>query len=306
MPLVIDTTEPDVMEAVLQVAPGRCLINSTNLEAGPAKSERIFKLAKTYNAAVIALTIDEQGMAKSADRKLEVARRLFHMAVDDFGLRPCDLVFDALTFTLATGDAEFNRSAIETLEGIRRIKAGLPGALTSLGVSNVSFGLSPAARAVLNSVFLYHAVQAGLDMAIVNPANVTPYAEVPPEERLLAEDLIFNRHPDALQRFIEHFDQTPATPAGRSTAANPTEGMTPEQRLHWRILHRYKEGVETDIDEILAGGPAEARPETAVKILNTGPAAGHEGSGRQVRRWRAHLAVCPPVGRSHEKISGLP
>jgi 5-methyltetrahydrofolate--homocysteine methyltransferase len=268
-PLVIDSTEPDVMEAVLQVAPGRCLLNSTNLEAGPAKSERIFKLAKTYNAAVIALTIDEQGMAKSADRKLEVARRLFRMAVDDYGLRPCDLVFDALTFTLATGDIEFNRSAIETLEGIQKIKTELPGALTSLGVSNVSFGLSPAARAVLNSIFLYHAVQAGLDMAIVNPANITPYAEISGEERQLAEDLIFNRQLDALQRFIEHFDKTPANPGNRSTAANPTEGMTPEQRLHWRILHRYKEGVESDIDEILAGGPVEGLPVTAVKILNT-------------------------------------
>jgi 5-methyltetrahydrofolate--homocysteine methyltransferase len=268
-PLVIDTTEPDVMEVVLQVAPGRCLLNSTNLEAGPAKSERIFKLAKNYNAAVIALTIDEQGMAKSAERKLEIARRLFRMAVEDFGLRPVDLVFDALTFTLATGDIEFSQSAVETLEGIRRIKTELPGVLTSLGVSNVSFGLSPVARGVLNSVFLYHAVQAGLDMAIVNPANITPYAEIPAEERQLSEDLIFYHRPDALQRFIEHFDKTPANSGNRSTAVNPTEGMTPEQRLHWRILHRYKEGVEADIDQILAEGPVASRPETAVKILNT-------------------------------------
>ena len=267
-PLVIDTTEPSVMEVVLQVAPGRCLLNSTNLEAGPAKSERIFKLAKDYNAAVIALTIDEQGMAKSADRKLEIARRLYHMAVDDFGLRPIDLVFDALTFTLATGDSEFNLSAMDTLDGIRKIKTELPGTLTSLGVSNVSFGLSPGARAVLNSVFLYHAVQAGLDMAIVNPANITPYAEIAAEERQLSEDLIFYHRPDALQRFIEHFDKTPASAANK-TSANPTEGMTPEQRLHWRILHRYKDGVEADIDQILASGTVEARPQTAVKILNT-------------------------------------
>ena len=142
--------------------------------------------------------------------------------MNEFGLRPQDLVFDALTFTLATGDAEFNNSAIETLEGIRRIKQELPGVLTSLGVSNVSFGLSPAARAVLNSVMLYHAVQNGLDMAIVNPAHITPYAEISADERELAEDLIFNRRPDALQRLIEHFEQNSGArdgqrqrPAGR-------------------------------------------------------------------------------------------
>jgi 5-methyltetrahydrofolate--homocysteine methyltransferase len=129
-PLVIDTTEPEVMEVALQTTPGRCLLNSTHLESGRGKAERVFALAKKYNAAVIALTIDEQGMAKTADRKLEVARRIYQIAVDEFGLRPCDLVFDALTFTLATGDPEFNRSAIETLDGIRTIKTELPGVLT--------------------------------------------------------------------------------------------------------------------------------------------------------------------------------
>ncbi len=265
-PLVIDTTEPEVMEAVLQVAPGRCLLNSTNLEAGTAKSERIFTLAKTYNAAVIALTIDEQGMARTAERKLEVATRIYRLAVDGFDLNPQDLVFDALTFTLATGDEAYSHSAVETLEGIRRIKTGLPGVLASLGVSNVSFGLSPEARAVLNSVFLYHAVQAGLDMAIVNPAQITPYAEVDDAERQLAEDLIFDRRPDALQRYIEHFEK--AQPAAKAAAAHPTEGMSPEERLHWRILHRYKDGVEKDIDEILNRGSGTERPQTAIHVLN--------------------------------------
>ncbi len=268
-PLVIDTTEPDVMEAALKNAAGRCLLNSTHLESGRAKSERIFFLARRYNAAVICLTIDEQGMAKTAERKLEVAERLYHIAVDEFGLRPCDLVFDPLTFTLATGDAEYSRSAIETLEGIRRIKAALPGVLTSLGVSNVSFGLSPAARAVLNSVFLYHAVLAGLDMAIVNPAHITPYADIPSEERRLAEDLIYDRAPDALQRLIEHFDQNAAAGANTDARKEPTEGMTAEQRLAWRILHRHKEGVEADIDEILARAPEHARSQAAVAVLNT-------------------------------------
>ena len=130
---------------------------------------------------------------------------------------------------------------MDTLEGIRRIKAELPGVLTSLGVSNVSFGLSQTARAVLNSVMLYHAVQAGLDMAIVNPAHITPYAEISPEERNLAEDLIFNRRPDALQRLIEYFEKAgPATNAKSDGQQSATQDMEPEDRLHWRILHRHK------------------------------------------------------------------
>ncbi|MDD5370749.1 MAG: homocysteine S-methyltransferase family protein, partial [Anaerolineaceae bacterium] len=269
-PLVIDTTEPEVLEAALQTAPGRCLINSTHLEAGPAKPERVLRLARQYNAAVILLTIDEQGMARTAQRKLEVAKRLYDMAVGQFGLQPQDLVFDALTFTLATGDAEYAGSAIETLEGIRRIKAELPGVLTSLGVSNISFGLTPPTRASLNSVFLYHAVQAGLDMAIVNPAQITPYAEIPAEERSLAEDLIFNRRPDALQKVIEHFSQAEVSGNGKVDARkSPTEGMTAEQCLNWRIVHRYKEGVEADIDTILARAPQAERSQAAVQVLNT-------------------------------------
>ncbi|HVN55502.1 MAG TPA: methionine synthase [Anaerolineaceae bacterium] len=267
-PLVIDTTEPDVMETALETTAGRSLLNSTHLEGGPDKARKIFALAKKYNAAVICLTIDEQGMAKTADRKLEVARRLVDLAVSEFQLKPQDLVFDALTFTLATGDPEFATSAVETLEGIRRIKTELPGVLTSLGVSNVSFGLAPGLRAVLNSVMLYHAVQNGLDMAIVNPAHVTPYAEIPAEERELAEDLIFNRRPDALPRFIEHFDQPDAV-AKTETRRNPLEGMTAEQRVHWRILHRHKEEIENDLSEILDRVSPEKRSDQAVMIINT-------------------------------------
>lgn len=268
VPLSIDTTEPEVLEAALKIAPGRCLLNSTHLESGREKADRVFALAKRYNAAVLMLTIDENGMAKSAAQKLEVARRLYDIAVNSHGLRPEDLVYDTLTFTLATGDSEFAGSAIETIEGIRLIKQKLPGVLTSLGVSNVSFGLSPAARPVLNSVMLYHAVQAGLDMAIVNPAHVTPYAEIPTEQRRLSEDLIFNRRPDALQRFIEFFENVEQTPAAVKTKTDPTRQMQPEQRLHWRILHRHKEGVEADIDEILARDTHATQHEAAVNILN--------------------------------------
>ncbi|MBL8077101.1 MAG: methionine synthase [Anaerolineales bacterium] len=270
VPLVIDSTEVDVLEIALQTAPGRCLINSTHLESGREKADKIFGLAKKYNAAVICLTIDENGMAKTAQRKYEVAKRIYDIAVDDHGLKPEDLVFDDLTFTLATGDVEFVDSAKETIEGIRLIKQNLPGVMTSLGVSNLSFGLAPQARPPLNSVMLYYCVQAGLDMAIVNAAHVMPYAEIGSEERNLCEDLIFNRREDALQRFIQHFETV--TVSTESTVADPTEGMTPEQRLHWKILHRVKEGVEADVDEIINREPTggrTARHEVAVHTLNT-------------------------------------
>jgi 5-methyltetrahydrofolate--homocysteine methyltransferase len=268
VPLVIDTTEPDVMEIALKTAPGRCLLNSTHLEGGRAKADRVFALAKAHNAAVLCLTIDEKGMAKTAQNKLEVAKRIYDIAVNEHGLRPEALVFDTLTFTLATGDAEFANAAIETIEGIRLIKAALPGVLCSLGVSNISFGLDPAARPVLNSIMLYHAVQAGLDMAIVNPAQITPYAEIPEAERQLTEDLIFNRRPDALQRFIEHFAAQEGEAARKEAPADPTEGMSAAERLHWRVLHRHKDGVEADIDELIEARDGRSKHEAAVGILN--------------------------------------
>jgi len=272
VPLVIDTTELDVLEVALKTAPGRCLINSTHLESGRDKADKIFKLAKDHNAAVIVLTIDENGMAKTREKKLEVAKRIYDIAVNDHGLKPEDLVYDALTFTLATGDEEFVNSAIETIEGIRLIKENLPGVMASLGVSNLSFGFAPQARPPLNSVMLYHCVQAGLDMAIVNPAHVTAYADIPAEEKELCEDLIFNRRKDALQRYIEHYENV--TPTTESTLVDPTEGMTPEQRLHWKIVHRHKEGVEQDIDEIINREITNhqlpiTKHEVAVHILNT-------------------------------------
>lgn len=269
VPLVIDTTEPEVMETALKNYPGRCLLNSTNLEAGEAKANRIFNLAKKYNAAVIALTIDEKGMAKTAERKLEIARRIHDIAIREHGLRPIDLVFDLLTFTLATGEPEYADSALQTLEGIRKVKSALPGVLTSLGVSNLSFGLDPAARAVLNSVMLYHAVHAGLDMAIVNPAQITPYADIPENERLMAEDLIFNRKPDALKTLIAYYQAAEQAETKPDATQAALQNMTPEQRLRWQILHRQKEGVEAAIDEIINRDDPTFHHETAVKILNT-------------------------------------
>lgn len=246
-PLVIDTTDIAVMRAALETYPGRAIINSVHLEAGEARAREILTLARDFGAALIALTIDEVGMAKTAARKLEVARRLHHLAVDEIGLPPHALIFDPLTFTLATGDPESADTAIETLAALRDIKESLPGVLTNLGVSNVSYGLRPPARRVLNSVFLYQAVEAGLDVAIVNPAQITPYPDIPAEARELAEDLLANRQPDALARFIEYFEGAVDT-----AAAESSEEMLPPQALFAAITRRRREGVEALVDACLA------------------------------------------------------
>ncbi len=245
-PIQIDSTEPEVMERALEQIPGRAIVNSVNLEAGRAKLDRVVPLCLAHGAALIALTIDEESMAKTAPRKVEVARRIHGYVVDEHGMDPELLIFDALTFTLATGAEEFANSAVETIAGIRDIKAALPGVKTSLGVSNVSFGFGKPAREVLNSAFLHHCVQAGLDLAMVHPADITPYGEIPELERQLADDLIFNRREDATQRFIEHFEEKGETAA--EEAADPTGGMEPEEALHYHILRRKKEGVEDWID----------------------------------------------------------
>src|SRR5262249_46956977 len=201
-PIQVDSTEPEVLKAALEQIPGRAVVNSINLEAGRDKADVVIPLAKAHGAALIALTIDEVGMAKTAERKVEIAQRIKELACDEHGLDPEALIFDALTFTLTTGDEEWRPSAVETIKGIRQIKAQLPGVKTSLGVSNVSFGVSPDARAVLNSVFLHHCVDAGLDLALVNPNHITPYPEIPEAERELTDALVFNRADDALEKFI--------------------------------------------------------------------------------------------------------
>jgi 5-methyltetrahydrofolate--homocysteine methyltransferase len=256
-PLCIDSTEPAVIEAALQACPGSAIVNSINLENGRERIDAVMPLVMRYGAAVIALTIDETGMAKTAARKLEVARRIHDICTREYGLPPERLVFDDLTFTLATGDEEFVRSGIETLEGIRAIKRELPGVLTSLGVSNVSFGLGKEARAVLNSVFLYHGVQHGLDAAIVNPAEVIPYAELSEDDRRLAEDLVFARQPQALAAYIQHFEGRTADARAKEDDAAESS-MTVEQRIHFQILHRKPAGIESLVDEAVRARPAVA------------------------------------------------
>jgi 5-methyltetrahydrofolate--homocysteine methyltransferase len=245
-PIQVDSTEPEVLKAALEQIPGRAIVNSINLEAGRDKADVVIPLAKAHGAALIALTIDEVGMAKTAERKVEIAQRIREIACEEHGLDPEALIFDALTFTLTTGDDEWKPSAVETIEGIRRIKAEIPGVKTSLGVSNVSFGVSPRPRAVLNSVFLHHCVEAGLDLAMVNPNHITPYSEISEEERALTDDLVFNRREDALELFIGHFESKGEEAA--EEGADPTAGMEPEEALHWHILRRKKDGVEDWID----------------------------------------------------------
>ncbi|HEY7833403.1 MAG TPA: homocysteine S-methyltransferase family protein [Ktedonobacterales bacterium] len=260
-PLVIDTTEASVVQAALEAYPGRAIINSINLENGRQRVEAVLPLAREHGAAVVALTIDEEGMAKTAERKVAVATRIHQIATEEYGLASEDLIFDTLTFPVTTGQEELRDSAVETIAAIRRLKAELPGVLTILGVSNVSFGVKPHARAALNSVFLYHAVEAGLDAAIVNPAHITPYAEIPAAERTLCDDLLLNRDADALPRFIAYFEQHGAS-AQREEQADPTEGMSVDQRIHYQILHRKKAGIEDLIDATVAARAAGVEPES--------------------------------------------
>ena len=260
VPLVIDTTEADVAEAALAVYPGRAIINGNNLENGRERIDRILPIASKYGAGVLSMTIDEEGMAKDRLTKYAIAKRITEIAVDEFGMRPEDLIYDTLTFPLTTGQEELRTSGMETIEGIRLIKEKIPGVMTALGVSNVSFGIGAAARGVLNSVFLYYAVKAGLDMAIINPAHVTPYAEIPDDQRKLAEDLIFNSDENALPRFIQYFEVNDVKLTG-AEVEDPTKDMTSEQALHWQIVHRKKDGLEHLIDDSLTR-------QDAVGVLN--------------------------------------
>jgi 5-methyltetrahydrofolate--homocysteine methyltransferase len=248
-PLVIDSTEPEVQIAALKMYPGRAIVNSINLENREQRIDRVIPAVVEHGAAVIAQTIDETGMAKTGEEKARIAARITEILTKEYGLAQESIIFDDLVFPITTGDSELARAGLETLDGIRRIKATLPGVSTILGVSNLSFGISPHARAVLNSVFLYHAVEAGLDLAIVNPAHITPYAEVPEEERALADDLIFNRRPDALARYIQYFEVH--GPAEAEETEDPSSALTAEERIHYQILHRKKDGIEALLDEAM-------------------------------------------------------
>ncbi len=256
LPLVIDTTEADVLETALAMYPGRAVVNSISIEGGRGdKIDRTMPLIARYGAATVAMTIDEEGMAHTRERKLSIAQRITQIAAEEYGVPAEALIFDVLTFPITTGQEELRNAAVETIEGIRLVKQHIPDCFTTLGVSNLSFGVAPHARAALNSVFLKYAVDAGLDTAIINPAHITPYAEISAEQRKVCEDLIFNSDEDALARFIQYFEENAATES--DSRADPTEGMSDAERLHWKIVHRKKDGVEADIDILLAKGLAE-------------------------------------------------
>ena len=253
LPLMIDSTEVPVIECALQNAPGKCVVNSINLEDGEGRARKVLELCRTYGAGVVALTIDEQGMTHSAGRKLAVAQRLYDLAVGEYGMNPSDLIIDPLTFTLGSGDETFRRSAVETLEAIRQIKARFPGVLTILGVSNVSFGLSPQVRHVLNALMLYHGVKAGLDLAIFNAAKVIPVAQIPAEQRQAAEDLIFDRR-------AEGYDPLKVTMAlfsaeGPAAEGEAGEDVPIEERLKRDILGGEKRRILEHVDEALRTVP---------------------------------------------------
>jgi 5-methyltetrahydrofolate--homocysteine methyltransferase len=273
-PLMFDSTEADVLEAALKIYPGRPILNSTSLEGGRGnKIDQTLPLAQRYGTAVICMAIDEEGMAHRPEDKLRICRRIYEIATEEYGLPPDALIFDVNVFPVTTGQEELRDEAWWTIEGVRLIKEHLPGALTSLGVSNLSFGVKPHARAALNSVFLYHAVQGGLDLAMVNPQHITPYAEIAPDERTVCEDLIFNRHDEALAKFIEYYETVDSSRLGSGAdQVDPTEGMNSDEKAHYQILHRKRDGIAQLIDDSLAvrleRDSSQSKGEAAVDVLN--------------------------------------
>jgi 5-methyltetrahydrofolate--homocysteine methyltransferase len=260
VPLVLDSTEPQVIEAGLQRLGGRAILNSANLEDGEDEGnrfDRVCRLAREYGAAVICLLIDEEGQARDVEWKMRVAHRIHDLATTRYGLAPSDLIFDALTFPLSTGDEDLRHDAMNTIEAIRRIKAELPGVYTTLGVSNVSFGLNPAARHVLNSVFLHECVEAGLDSAIVHAARIMPLNKIPEDQLKVCLDLVYDRRDEAtgydpLATLLDVFADVTVAKAEKEDRS----GWPVEERLKHRIIDGDRDGLTAELDEAMAGGLA--------------------------------------------------
>lgn len=256
-PLMIDSTSPETIEEALPLYPGRAIINSINLEDGGKNLDRICRVAKKYGAAVVALTITEEGMALTCEKKVAAAKQIHDLAVNTYGLRPQDLIFDLLTFTVGSGDATMRTAAIETLNAIRQVKQELPGVSFTLGISNISFGLRPAARKILNSVFLHEAVEAGLDTAIVDAAKIVPLASIKQEDREICFDLLYNRGEDPVMAFIDHFEQ--------AVEEDDSEDET-TARLEEVLRHRILKGDKEGLDDLLTELRGRWRP---LDIINT-------------------------------------
>ena len=252
-PLVIDSTELDVIEEALKLYGGKAVINSINFEDGEEPARKRLELARRFGAAVVALTIDEDGMAKDAAGKLSIARRLYEFACDLHGLPPSDLLIDPLTFTICTGNEDDRRLGLETLDGIEAIAAALPDCQIVLGLSNISFGLKPAARHVLNSVYLDHALKRGMTGAILHVSRIVPLHAIPEEEVLAAENLIFDRRDggdDPLHAYIALY-----TDREEDQVAKKARPETVEERLKQRIIDGDRQGLEDDLDQALAAYP---------------------------------------------------
>ena len=254
VPLMLDSTDARVLELGLKWSQGKSILNSINLEDGEERFASVVPLAQRYGAALVVGTIDEDpehGMGVTRQRKLEIARRSYTLLTEKYGVAPEDIFFDPLVFPCGTGDAKYVGSAVETIEGIRTIKAEFPRTRTILGISNVSFGLPEAGREVLNSVFLYHATKAGLDLAIVNTEKIVRYPSIPEEERRLSEDLIWNRGEDPVAAFAAYFKAKGAAPK-----AKPERAGTPLERLPRYILEGSKEGLVEDLEAVRQSGRA--------------------------------------------------
>ena len=256
LPIVLDSTEPAVQETGLKLIGGKPIINSINLEDGGTRLDRTLQAAVRFGAGVIAMVIDEEGQARTAERKVAIARRIAQIATQKYGLRPSDLFFDAITLPLSSGQEELRNDARETLNAVREIKTTIPEVSTILGVSNVSFGLNAAARRVLNSVFLHEAVQAGLDAAIINAAQILPIHKIPDDQQQAARRLIYNEWRDGrdpLQEFLAHFMNVTLE---RETI--DLSAIRVEERLHHRIIDGLREGLPGDLDEALQAHSALA------------------------------------------------
>ncbi|WP_232664149.1 methionine synthase [Pseudonocardia sp. TRM90224] len=266
LPVMLDSTEPAVIKAGLERLGGRSIINSVNYEDGDGPGSRFqvaMELVREHGAAVVALCIDEEGQARTAEWKVRVADRLIRDLTTNHGMHIEDIVVDTLTFPITTGQEEVRRDAIETIEAIRELKRRFPDVQTTLGVSNISFGLNAAARQVLNSVFLHECVNAGLDTAIVSAAKILPMSKIPDEQRSVALDLVYDRRRegyDPLNKFMELFEGVSASSA-RATRAEELAGLPLFERLERRIIDGEREGLGADLDEAL-----ESRP--ALEIIN--------------------------------------
>ncbi|MBM3942680.1 MAG: methionine synthase [SAR202 cluster bacterium] len=290
VPIMVDSTDARIIEEALKRLQGKSIINSINLEDGEHRFQAVVPLARRYGAALVVGCIDDdpqQAQAVTRQRKLEVARRSYDLLTQKYGVLPQDIIFDPLVFPAGTGDEKYVGSAAETIEGVRLIKQALPDTKIILGVSNVSFGLPAAGREVLNSVFLYHCVQAGLDMAIVNSELLQRYASIPPEEQKLAEDLIWNRGADPVAAFAAHFREK----APKATVEQ-RRNLPLDQRLSLAIIEGSREGLAEDLDEALLG-------RSPLEIVNGPLMAGMDEVGRQ---FNANQLIVAEVLQSAEAM----